>query len=332
VAVIDIGGYSLKVLSKAKAREFVLAPNTAGGTFTLPILDSEKMMPLLSRVRKETGVSRCSLVLPDQWARQLFVSFENDETHADISREYVIWRAKGQIRDEVHSGSKIDAHVIEVSETPDKKQHISAYLCLIKYEILNKITDAFNQSGIEIKNIDLSCHAIYNYLSAAGNLASDFCLINVGYEVCTLYFFVNYQPAYVRIIETAGKHFESEMAADKTSSSQDGIDSQIAEKQRKTAELCSKKIFPEKFDPILFENFENSKKNMVEKFLKEIYLTFEFFSSKYPQIKLSRVLLAGGMCKFGGLDFFLSNFLELKVELASTLDLIHYLPLYGMKE
>ncbi|HOT77389.1 MAG TPA: hypothetical protein PK467_16500, partial [Candidatus Wallbacteria bacterium] len=292
----------------------------------------------LKRVKKEARISECDLVLPDQWARQLFVKIVNDEPQADVNKDYVIWRSKDQIREEVYSGAKIDAHITSVETGEDKKQHISAYLCLVKYEILNKITDIFAENGIIINSIELSSHAVYNYLSASGMLAAgDFALLNIGYEVCTVYFFKNYQPVYVRIIETAGRHFENEIKSPaarerKSDETPEDFEAGIKEKEKNTMDLISMKPFPDKADISMLEAFESKKSPVRDNFLKEIHLTFEFFASKFPQIRISKAYLSGGMCKTGGLDFFLSNFLSLEAVYASDKDKIQFLPLYAMKE
>ncbi len=337
MAVIDIGGYSVKALKKNKAYDFVLPVNCVGGTFTLPFADAKKLSHTLERVKKEARISECDLVLPDQWARQLFVKIVNDEPQADVNKDYVIWRSKDQIREEVYAGAKIDAHITSIETGDDKKQHISAYLCLVKYEILNKITDIFAENGIIINSIELSSHAVYNYLSSACMLVEDFALLNIGYEVCTVYFFKNYQPVYVRIIETAGRHFENELrpsAAKEINSAEtpEAFDAGIKQKEKNTMDLMSVKLFPDKADVSILEAFESKKSPVMDNFLKEIHLTFEFFASKFPQIRISKAFLSGGLCKNGGLDFFLSNFLSLEAVYASDRDKIQYLPLYAMKE
>ncbi len=349
MAVIDIGGYSIKVLNKNKTFDFVLPENTVGGTFTLPFVDGPKLSHVLRRVKKETRVSECALVLPDQWARQLFVKITNDEPQENISRDYVIWRSKDQIREEVYSGAKIDAHVTAVETGEDKKQHISAYLCLVKYEILNKITDLFAENGVIIKSIELSSHGVYNYLSAGGGLADNFAVVNIGYEVCTIYFFIGGQPVYVRIIETAGKHFENELKrasgkvsdaaaaggtseASAASGTAAGYDASIAEKEKYARELAALKLFPENAGLESLEAFEKKCSAVRDNFLKEIHLTFEFFASKFPHARITSAVLTGGMCRFGGLDFFLSNFLSIEARYGASVDKIQNLALYAMKE
>lgn len=379
MAVIDIGGYSLKVLNKNKTYDFVLPRNCIGGTFTIPFIDKAKLSYVLARVKKEARVCECDLIIPDQWGRQLFVVITNDEAQEKISNDYIIWRSKDQIREEVYSGTKICAHVTGVQIGPDKKQHISAYLCLVKYEILNKVTDIFAQNGVIINSIELSSNALYNYISASCAPGDNFAIINAGYEVCTVYFFINSQPAYVRIIETAGKHFEQQLLSDallktsvklsdtgcapvsngvkaetlkpggletghsgpETGLSVENIlapasaglyEAEIKEKERYGAELAALKIFPSSADYAAFEAFEASKFPVRDNFLKEIHLTFEFFSSKFPAAKISQVFLSGGMCKFGGLDFFMTNFLDINTRYASEIEKIHNLALYASKE
>lgn len=351
MAVIDIGGYSLKVLNKNKTCDFILPQNCLGGTFTLPFIDEAKLSYVLSRVKKESRVSACDLVIPDQWARQLFVTITNDEAQEKINNDYLVWRAKDQIREEVHSGAKICAHITGIETGADKKQHISAYLCLVKYEILNKITDIFEQNGIDINSIELSSHAIYNYISASCSPGDNFAVINIGYEVCTIYFFINCQPVYVRIIETAGKHFEEELRAARADADSKGLKAggagaeivespasaavyaaEIKEKESYSARLASFKIFPSSADYDTLEAFETNKSCVRDNFLKEIHLTFEFFSSKFPAAKISQVFLSGGMCKFGGLDFFLTNFLAIDTRYAAEIEKIQYLALYAAKE
>lgn len=351
MAVIDIGGYSVKVLNKNREFEFVLPENTVGGTFTLPFIDSHKLACALARVKKEARVAECALIIPDQWARQLFVSFVNDEPQENIGRDYVIWRARDQIREEVCAGAKIDAHITAVETGEDKKQRVSAYLCLVKYDILNRVTDLFAENGVIIKNIELSSHAVHNYLISAGNLPDNFALLNIGYEVCTIYFFVGGQPVYVRIIETAGKHFEYEArkAAGKPSAEcspapssdetaappapdADAFARSAAEKQRYSRELAAAKLFPDKADLASLEAFDSKISAVRDNFLKEIHLTFEFFASKFPHARINNAILTGGMCRFGGLDFFLSGFLALEARYGAPLDRIQSLGLYSMKE
>ena len=370
MAVIDIGGYSLKVFNKNKTYDFVLPQNCLGGTFTLPFIDEAKLSYVLNRVKKEARASECDLIIPDQWARQLFVTITNDEAQEKINNDYLIWRSKDQIREEVHSGAKICAHITGVETGADKKQHIGAYLCLVKYEILNKITDVFAHNGIIINSIELSSHAIYNYISASCAPGDNFAVINIGYEVCTIYFFINSQPVYVRIIETAGKHFEEELRAAsakasgaassatavKSGAAVAAADSkrlkagdgsgeilkapasaalyaaEIKEKESYSARLAALKIFPASADYDTLEAFETNKSCVRDNFLKEIHLTFEFFSSKFPAARILQVFLSGGMCKFGGLDFFMTNFLAIDTRYAAEIEKIQYLALYAAKE
>jgi Tfp pilus assembly PilM family ATPase len=365
LAVIDIGGYSLKVFNKNKTYDFVLPRNCVGGTFTLPFIDEAKLSYVLARVKKEARAAECDLIIPDQWARQLFVAITNDEAQEKINNDYIIWRSKDQIREEVYSGAKICAHVTGSQIGADKKQHISAYLCLVKYEILNKVTDVFAQNGVIINSIELSSHALYNYISASCAPCDNFAVINIGYEVCTIYFFINSQPVYVRIIETAGKHFEEELRAaaslkasgavsdaggaagengagglktaaglenSSTPASAAFYAAEIKEKERYGAELAALKIFPSSADYDTLEAFEARKSPVRDNFLKEIHLTFEFFSSKFPAARISRVFLSGGMCKFGGLDFFMTNFLTIDTRYAAEIEKIQNLALYASKE
>ncbi len=345
MAVIDIGGYSLKALNKNKTFDFVLPCNCVCGTFSLPSIDEDAFSYVLKQLKKEARINDCDIILPDQWARQLFIKITSDEPQQNPGADYVIWRAKEQIREEVYSGAKICAHITGIETGEDKKQHIDAYLCLVKYEILNRVIDLFSSCSINVRSIELSSHAIYNYLLLEPEIPLNFALINIGYEVCTIYFFVSGHPVYVRIIETAGKHFESELnpAAKFKNSVLSGSEtdataeierykSEIKRKKDNSAALMALKIFPSGAKIEELEVYETRKSPMRDNFLKEIHLTFEFFASKFPGSKTERVYLSGGMCKFGGLDFFLSNFLSIETRYATQTADIQNLALRAPKE
>lgn len=330
MAVIDLGSYSIKTLGgKNSAREFVTPDNTIGGTFTLPIADADRLSETLKAVRRETRISSAQVLIPDQWARQLFVTVK--DVPPEYSSDYIVWRAKDQIRDEVHSGSKICSHVTRAEKGQDGKYVVDAYLCLVKLDILNRVSDIFKSCDIDIRSIDTTSHAIYNYLSSTGKLEPDFAVLNVGYEVTTVYFYSGYEPVYVRIIETAGKDYVNEIAG-RASSGGEGGDAPAASREQMTEKLVSEKIFPGALDPSLLEEFEKNEHRTTDKFLKEIHLTFEFFYSKFPRAALSCAYLSGGICHLPGIEFFLANFLGVPAKLAIEEKMVHFTPLFGAGE
>ena len=348
MAVLDIGSYSVKAMRKNSTAEVVLPEDTVGGTFTIPLLDAEKFSKALSDLQKTVRISPCHILLPDQWARQLFFTISG--VPEGYTQDYLVWRAKEQIREEISEGCKICVHVRSSREAapekpaeqskktpaPDKKHGakktaeasasnvnyvLDVYVCLIKEDILQSVNEIFAGADVDIASVDLTSHAIYNHVAQSADLKPDFAVINIGYEVTTVYFYSDFQPAYVRIIETAGKHFfdvneegEGAGAADQTS------------------KLMARKIFPEKFDAASLEEFDRGRSAAMDKLLKELHLTFEFFASKFPGVKLSDVYLSGGFCKIPGIDKFLANFFDMRVALAADVEKIQFTPLAGIKE
>ncbi len=333
-------------MRKNSTAEVVLAEDTVGGTFTIPLLDAEKFLTALRGIQKMIRLSPCHILLPDQWARQLFLTIGG--VPEGYTKDYLIWRAKEQIRDEIHEGCKICVHVTASRETegekpaepskkaapadknsrrkkasepvaPDATYILDAYVCLIKEDILQSVNEVFAAAGVDIASVDLTSHAIYNHIAQNEDLKPDFVTINIGYEVTTVYFYAGYQPAYVRIIETAGKHFFSEIGEN-------------SDKAFLTGGLMAKKIFPVKIDARELDEFDAGRSAATDKLLKELHLTFEFFASKFPRVKLAEVYLSGGFCKIPGVDRFLANFFDMRVVLAHDAGKIQFTPLAGIKE
>jgi len=346
VAVLDIGSYSVKAMRKNSTAEVVLAEDTIGGTFTIPFLDTEKFSEALRGLQRSIRLSPCHVLLPDQWARQLFLTIEG--VPEGYTKDYLIWRAKEQIRDEIHEGCKICVHVTASRETAGEKTSetskkappadkktgrknapeatasnatfvIDAYVCLVKEDILQSVNEVFASAGVDIASVDLTSHSVYNYIAQNADLKPDFVTINIGYEVTTVYFYAGYQPVYVRIIETAGKHFFAEMGEN-------------SDKTVLTGGLMARKIFPAKLDARELDEFDAGRSAATDKLLKELHLTFEFFASKFPRVKLAEVYLSGGFCKVPGIDGFLANFFDMRVVLAADAGKIQFTPLAGIKE
>ncbi|HNY12239.1 MAG TPA: hypothetical protein PKK26_11665, partial [Candidatus Wallbacteria bacterium] len=224
MAVLDIGSYSIKAMRKNFTAEAVLPEDTVGGTFTIPFLDQEKFLLALAELQKSVRISPCHILLPDQWARQLFLTIGG--VPEGYTKDYLVWRAKEQIRDEIHEGCKICVHVRSSREVagekpaePSKKHGVAdkktrapksresiaanvsyildVYVCLVKEDILQSVNEVFAAAGVEIASVDLTSHAIYNQIAQNADLKPNFAVINVGYEVSTVYFYSDYQPAYV---------------------------------------------------------------------------------------------------------------------------------------
>jgi len=318
ISNVDIGGYSLKYSKNGVFREYIFENDTIGGTFTIPQINESEFSKSIEKIRKE-GITKVNLLLPDQWARQIFVRVTG--LPADYNKEYVIWRAKDQIREEIHAGCKIDIHICKIEKDIESGLlYADCYICLVKDELLNKLTDLFEKSKLKIQSIDLTSHAIYNFISKSGILKENFGLINIGYEVSTFYFFVDSEPVYVRIIETAGKHFINEII-------ENGSETQLS-KIEATKKLMEYKIFPDKIDFNSLSEFEAKKLKVTDKFLKELHLTYEFFISKYPHIKISEILLSGGFVKTANIKLFLENFFSANVSLLENAEKIQYSPLF----
>lgn len=344
MAVIDIGSYSLKALRRGKTYEVVLPPDAVGGTFTIPLIDGEAFGTSLASLRSMSGVRSCHLLLPDQWARQLFVTV--DDVPEGYTRDYLVWRAKEQIRDEVHSGCVVEVHarsvtkvtapagederIEKLSSLPQYKKAgkgpaqaaarytVDLYVCLVKEELLESLNSLFGAAGIEILSVDLTSHALYNGISSSGKLVPDFSIINIGHDVTTVYFFNEFEPAYVRIIETAGRHFALEVAPAGTAPAESG------------AAISACGAFPASLDAAALEAFDAKRLPVTEKLMKELHLTFEFFESKYPHVKLACVFLAGGMARTPGIREFLAGFLDVPAEFAGAREGIEFTPLYGI--
>ena len=244
-----------------------------------------------------------------------------NELPADYTKEYVIWRAKDQIREEIYNGCKIDVHICKVEKDIETgKLYADCYICLVKEELLNKLTDLFEKSNLKVLSIDLTSHAVYNFISKSGILKENCGFINIGYEVTTFYFFVDFEPVYVRIIETAGKHFINEII--------ETVGERQLSRRAATEKLMEQKIFPDKIDFDSLSEFESNKLKATDKFLKELHITYEFFLSKYPHIKLSELIISGGFGKIANIKLFLENFFAVNVKLIENVDKIQYSPLF----
>lgn len=315
VSNVDIGGYSLKYTKNGNFHEYILGNDVIGGTFTIPQINETELAGYIEKLRKE-GITKINLLLPDQWARQIFVRVS--DLPAEYTKEYILWRARDQIREEVYSGCKIDAHICKTEKDIETgKLYADCYVCLVKEELINKLTELFENAKIKIMSIDMSCHAIYNFISQNGILKENFGLLNIGHEVTTFYFFVDSEPVYVRIIETAGRHFTDEII--ETLELKHPIS-----KSESAKKISEHKIFPDKIDFNSLSEFESHKLKATDKFLKELHITYEFFISKYPHIKLSEIIISGGFGKIPNIKLFLENFLAVNIKLLENTEKIQY--------
>jgi type IV pilus assembly protein PilM len=192
----------------------------------------------------------------------------------------------------------LDFHILgPLREDPDS-MHV--LLAAVKKETLSAFLEVIDLAGLEAVIADVAAFALANaYESLYDPSAGPVALLNLGANQSTLEILGKDGPAFIRDIFLGGQQLTEQIES--------ALNISFAEAEKiKLGEVRSPELL-DKISPLLLSTLQN--------WLDEIKKILDFLSASEPENKPDKIVLCGGAARMPGLPRFLSDGLNLPVEL-----------------
>jgi len=235
--------------------------------------------------------------------KKISLAFMSEEELA----ESIQWEAAQYIPFDIEDVN-IDFQILgENQENPDQ---MNVLLVAAKKDIIHDYETIMIESGLETVIIDVDSFALETmYENNYENVKNEvIALINIGASMMNFNIMKDGMSALTRDVSMGGKQITEEIQK------QYGLQYEEAEALKVGAEEEWKR----------YRNFESLIKNACDNFATEIQRSLDFFYANYPEDKVDRVVLCGGVAKTKGLMKVIEDRLSIPVIMANPFKAVRF--------